>query len=134
MTKVFPTIRKTNGDGEGGTWYRNCRTNEEQQVRVQVLEKTDQAAETRLRLKRLVIEGSENLCWCTRMVSRKTATKGNHRPSIPVITAARGCDIVAITTWLFPDDLSSLVQNIEKTALAATLFILRMSLAEKDEL
>lgn len=62
MTEELPTFRKIDG-GEGGTWYRKCRTNEEQQVRVQVFEKTDQATETeRLRLKRLVIGGGENLC------------------------------------------------------------------------
>lgn len=102
---MFSTIRKTNGGVEGGTWYRKCRTNEEQQVRVQVFKKTDQAAETCLRPDRLVIGGGENLCWCAHMVSRKT-TRGNHRLSIPVITALCGFDTIAITTWLFPDETS----------------------------
>lgn len=63
---MFLVTRKTDGGGgggcKGGAWCRKCRTNEEQ-VRVQVPEKTDQAAKTRFRLKRPVWSGEgENLC------------------------------------------------------------------------
>lgn len=67
------TIRKT-GDscGEGAVWCRKYQTNEEQ-VRVQVLEKTDQAEETRfLRLETGLVGDGANLCvWCARVVTRE---------------------------------------------------------------
>lgn len=63
---MFLVTRKTDGGGggcKGGAWCRKCQTNEEQ-VRVQVPEKTDQAAKTRFRLKRPVWLEKVRICAC----------------------------------------------------------------------